>query len=61
MGDMGLPLALPPELCVHHDEIEMAKGPVSKGRCKYCGREKEYENASPWKTYNKAALTVRDG
>ena len=30
--------------CVHHDIIDPPKGPVSKARCKYCGREKEYAN-----------------
>ncbi|KKM80046.1 hypothetical protein LCGC14_1343710 [marine sediment metagenome] len=30
--------------CVHHDIIEMPHGPVCIGVCKYCGREKEYEN-----------------
>ena len=53
-------LTLPPELCRHHDVIEFPDGPISIGRCQKCGREKEYENASPWKTYNQAALTVRD-
>ncbi len=52
-------LALPPELCAHHFIIEMPHGEISIGTCEKCGREKEYENGYPWKTYNKAALTVR--
>ena len=51
-------LALPFELCVHWERIDFPDGPISIGTCKKCGREREYENASPWKTYNKAALTV---
>ena len=31
-------------LCVHWDKISMPNGPISKSRCKYCGREKEYLN-----------------
>jgi hypothetical protein len=30
--------------CVHHDKIEMPHGPISIGRCKKCGREREYQN-----------------
>ena len=37
-------LALPPELCAHWDIIAIPNGPISKSRCKKCGREKEYEN-----------------
>ena len=43
MGAVGL-LALPPELCVHWSRIEYPNGPISIGRCKKCGREREYEN-----------------
>ena len=37
--------------CRHHDVIEMPSGPVSIGRCKYCGREKEY-GTTKWGEYN---------
>ena len=35
-------LALLP--CVHHFVIEPPNGPISIGRCKKCGWEREYEN-----------------
>jgi hypothetical protein len=41
--------------CVHHDRIAPPEGPVSIGRCKYCGREKEYANFR-WPDYNKEPL-----
>lgn len=53
-------LALPPELCAHWERVEEPHGPVSTAKCIKCGRVREYETAYPWKTYNKAALTVRD-
>lgn len=31
-------------LCVHHWIIEPPNGPVSKGVCKLCGAEKNFEN-----------------
>ena len=34
----------PRELCCHWDRIEMPHGPISIGRCKKCGREREYQN-----------------
>jgi hypothetical protein len=30
--------------CHHHWVIDMAKGPVSKGRCEVCGTSKEFPN-----------------
>ena len=48
---MAESLALPPELCSHWDIIAIPNGPISIGRCKYCGREKEYENHK-WPDYN---------
>ena len=30
--------------CSHHWLIESAKGPTSKGVCKYCGSEREFLN-----------------
>lgn len=32
--------------CCHHEIIEPPDGPVSIGRCLYCGREKEYQNTN---------------
>lgn len=37
--------------CRHHWVIDSALGPVSKGRCRNCGIEKEFKNyleATPW-------------
>ena len=31
--------------CPHHWIIEMASGPVSKGRCRLCGEEREFSNS----------------
>ena len=31
--------------CSHHWIIETPKGPVSNGRCKLCGEEKEFSNS----------------
>lgn len=31
--------------CCHYWIIETAKGPISKGVCKYCGEEKEFFNS----------------
>ena len=32
------------EECVHHWVIEPPEGPVSKGVCKICGAEREFDN-----------------
>ncbi len=44
-------LALPPELCCHHDIIEVPNGPISIGTRKKCHRKKQYENFK-WPDYN---------
>ena len=31
--------------CAHHWSIETPKGPVSKGRCRLCGEEREFSNS----------------
>ncbi len=46
--------------CVHHWRIAMPEGPTSEGRCQICGEEREFANAYPFKTYNKAALTLKE-
>ena len=38
----------------------MPEGPTSEGRCQICGEEREFANAYPFKTYNKAALTLKE-
>jgi hypothetical protein len=35
------------EQCHHYWVIEVANGPTSTGRCKYCGETKEFLNAFP--------------
>ena len=30
--------------CCHHWEVEIAVAPTSRGRCKLCGAEKEFNN-----------------
>ena len=38
----------PPENgCHHYWEIEVANGPTSIGKCKYCGETREFYNAFP--------------
>jgi len=37
--------------CRHHWVIEAASGPISRGRCRVCGAEKEFQNYiedAPW-------------
>ena len=36
--------------CIHHWVIEPPTGPVSKGVCKKCGEEKEFDNICPLDT-----------
>lgn len=43
--------------CCHWDRIEMPNGPVSKARCKYCGRVREYETTYG-ERYNNTPLNV---
>ena len=33
--------------CRHYWVIEVANGPASRGRCKFCGAQKEFFNAFP--------------
>ena len=33
--------------CHHYWIIEIPKGPTSRGRCKFCGKEKEFDNLGP--------------
>ena len=35
------------EGCHHHWLIESASGPTSRGRCRFCGAEKEFYNSLP--------------
>jgi hypothetical protein len=35
------------ETCRHYWVIEVANGPVSRGKCKYCGAKKDFYNAFP--------------
>jgi hypothetical protein len=35
------------ESCHHYWVIEMPKGPTSRGRCKFCGTEREFDNLGP--------------
>ena len=32
--------------CAHHWVIDAAAGPLSKGRCRLCGEEKEFSNSA---------------
>ena len=34
----------PRDACVHHWLVEAANGPISRGRCKRCGKEREFTN-----------------
>ena len=31
--------------CPHHWHIETAAGPVSKGVCRFCGEERDFDNS----------------
>ncbi|HUT67583.1 MAG TPA: hypothetical protein VMW86_03425 [Dehalococcoidales bacterium] len=35
------------EQCHHFWVIEVANGPASRGKCKYCGKTREFLNAFP--------------
>jgi len=35
------------EECSHYWIIEVANGPKSRGVCRYCGEEKEFQNTMP--------------
>ena len=36
------------ETCRHYWMIESARGPVSKGVCKFCGAKREFHNSWPY-------------
>ncbi len=39
--------------CPHHWEIESANGPISKGTCRVCGEEREFNNSvETWGGWN---------
>lgn len=38
--------------CVHHWLIEPPEGPVSTGVCRKCGARQEFENFSPYSTWD---------
>ncbi len=40
----------PEQQCHHFWVIEVANGPSSRGKCKFCGEKKEFYNAFP--TFN---------
>lgn len=35
-------------MCKHYWKIEPARGTTSKGKCKYCGEEREFLNGEPY-------------
>jgi hypothetical protein len=37
----------PETTCHHYWIIELPNGPTSRGRCKFCGQEKEFDNLGP--------------
>ena len=53
MVDMGLRTVTTE--CRHWERIEMPDGPVCIGKCKKCGREKEYPTTK-WPDYNNEPL-----
>ena len=36
-------------VCRHHWEIETPQGPFSKGRCRLCGEEKDFNNSTEYR------------
>lgn len=34
-------------ICHHYWIIELPNGPTSRGRCRFCGQEKEFDNLGP--------------
>ena len=36
--------------CPHHWIIEAANGPVSTGRCRLCGEEREFSNSTEFRS-----------
>ena len=47
--------------CKHHDKIEMPHGPVSKAKCQFCGREREYDTSKFYEYNVTETLKPRDG
>lgn len=43
--------------CCHHWMIDSPSGETSRGRCKKCGSERDFQNASPWETSRKHKLS----
>jgi len=46
--------------CHHYWIIELPNGPTSRGRCKYCGLEREFDNLGPdsWRYGDMSELLV---
>ncbi len=42
------PESVQKEVCHHYWIIESARGPVSRGVCKFCGAQKEFHNSWPY-------------
>jgi len=43
------------DTCIHHWVIEPPEGPVSKGVCRKCGQERQFDNYMPhsvWESEN---------
>jgi hypothetical protein len=47
LKERALERPVEPEGCHHYWIIEVANGPSSVGRCKICGKKKEFLNAFP--------------
>ncbi len=47
--------------CKHHDKIETPHGPVSKAKCQFCGREREYDTSKFYEYNVTETLKPRDG
>lgn len=44
--------------CRHYWMIEDAKGPISRGVCKFCGAEEEFQNSLPDSNYSGRDIRV---
>ena len=44
--------------CKHYWIIEGAKGPTSRGVCKYCGEEREFQNSWQEMSYSERSARV---
>ena len=49
------------EPCRHWDRIESPHGPISKARCKKCGREREYDTSKFYEYNVTETLRSDDG